>query len=298
MAWWMAIPAVLSLASSLSQSFQQSGISANQAAWDRYNAQMGYNNAFLNVRGQLDLARVNAAFTMRAASAAASAQAKVGAFNAAMIRATAQYNDLLFEQDLALLWDQNELDLQLIEKQRMLERGGIRAAQAASGTVMDVGSNADVIISQKTEEAFESFVVKHGAEVQASKIWNARSQSLWNAEVKARSVAWEGSVAASVTMANAAAQAGSGLAGSALSGFAQLLSAESARTAGMYQAGFNQAFGQQQARNTLVGGIFNSASQGISAYYNSRVPTISTQSTSLMGSSYSSDPQSDFWTFF
>jgi len=289
MGWWMAIPAIISVASTIYKTVSATEQAGIQQQWQIYNANMGYNTALSNINSQLGLAAFNAAAARKAASAAASAQASVGAYNASIIRATALYNDKLFEEDLRLLWEKNDLDMLLIEKQRARERGGILAAQSASGTVMGVGSNREAIIAQKTQEELDKTIVTHNAEIQAAKIQNARAQSMWNAEVKARAVAWEGSVSAAVTMANANAQAASMLAQSAFSGRAQLQTAEYQRQAGIWGSAFDAASNRQSIWNNFMGGMFNSINSGIRSYYANRNPYGSLASELNAGSNYSMD---------
>lgn len=283
MAWWLAIPAVLSAISSISQSGQQSQNAYAAGSWSRYNAQMGYNNTLGNLRSQMHLSKFNAALSMRAGSAAASAAAGAASYNAQMIHSTALYNDSLLEEELRLMWSGSELEIEQIEKQRARERGDIIATQAASGTVIGVGSNEDVIVAQKTQEAMDAFIVRHGADLQAAKITNARTQGLWQGQAQIAKVLYEGRLGAASAMNNAKAQAAGGLAQAAIGGLATLTSARYRLKAEMAGADLSQMQGLQQSQNTLFRGLFNAAGQGVSAYYGAKVPDIGTALTTSGG---------------
>lgn len=276
MAWWLAIPAALSAISAISQSGQQSQNAYAAGQWSRYNAQMGYNTTLGNLRSQMQLSKFNAALAMKAGSAAASIAAGAASYNAQMIHSTALYNDSLLEEELRLMWSGADLEMEQIEKERARERGGIIATQAASGTVIGVGSNEDVIVAQKTQEAMDSFIVRHGADLQAAKITNARTQGLWQAQAQIAKTLYEGRLGAASAMNNAIAQAAGGMAQAAIGGLAELTSARFKLDAGMAGGNLAESQGMQQSQNTLFSGIFGAASQGVSAYYNQKVPDLST----------------------
>lgn len=271
----MAIPALVSAASAISQSGQQQQAASTQGTWTRYNAQMGYNTTVGNIRSQMNLTRVNAMFAMRAGAAQTGVIAAQARYNAQMIYATTMYNDELLERELELMWDGTELTLEQLEDQRAVERGAIVANQAASGTVIGEGSNAEVIIDQKTQEAMDAFIIRHNADIQASNITNARTQGLWQGQAQSQRVIFEGQLQAASVMNNAIASAAGGLATSAISGMANLKSADYALRAGMSQGDIYQMQGNQAAQNNLFQGLFSAAGQGISAYYaQARTPSL------------------------
>ena len=109
--------------------------------------------------------------------------------------------------------------------ERERERKTIEANQAASGTLMGVGSNAQVLIDQKTQEELDKFIVKHNADIQASRIQNAKAQNLWLGEMEMLKIGYEGQVSAGVAQANANLQAMGTLATTAISSMADTTTA-------------------------------------------------------------------------
>jgi len=270
--WWMAIPVVLSAASAAYSSMQQRDYGETAEAWQRYNASMQYNVSLDNLFNQALLTQYNAKMALAAGDLKASAIMASADYNVSLLRATTEYNDSLLEEEVSLLWESVDLDLELLEQQRARERGTILANQAASGTVMGEGSNLDVIISQKTQEALDAFIIRHGADIKAKQIQNARAQNLFSGEMQARKIAWEGELGAAVSKSMASIQASSMLMEGGLRLGAGLQTAEYQRQAGMYGASMTGYEWDQRSWSTLVQGMFSAASRGVSAYYGSKAP--------------------------
>lgn len=277
MAWWFAIPAVISAVSAISQSGQQAQNAQAAGSWTRYNAQMGYNNTLGNLRSQMQLSKFNAAMSLKAGRAASAAAAGAASASAQSIHMTALYNDATLEEDLRLMWDAAELKVDQIEDQRAQERGTMIASQAASGTVIGEGSNEDVIVSQMAQEEMDKFIVMHGADIQAAKLTNARTGGLWQSQVQIAKVLYEGRLGASAAMNNAISQAASGLANTAIGGIAELQSAGYKLEAGLAGGNIAEQQGMQQSSNTLFNGMFSAISQGVSGYYGQKVPDVAPQ---------------------
>lgn len=281
-AWAVIIPAAISAISSLSQHAQgQAGIESQQA-WRAYNANMQLRTTFNNVLARNQLAQMNANAALAVGQAQAQATLGAAAYNADLIRATSQYNDLLYEEQLTNLWEQEGLDLKLLEMQRAQERGAVIAGQAASGTVIGEGSNEDVLVYQKTQEALDAFVVRHNADKQADSIMNARARNLWEGESQANKVRYEGQLSATVAMANAGIQALTGLGTAQISGQADITSAWSRFLSESLDNQQQTSYANQENNNALTHGLFTSVGQFVSGYYASKSPDISTPGTSLL----------------
>ena len=282
MAWWMLIPAVISIADSVYKSQQQSNYGDTLSAWNGYNAAMKYSTALGNLAAEAELTQINAQLAKQQGEVQASAYVQSAVMNAGIIKATSVYNDDLLENELSLMWEGMDLDLRLLEQQRARERGTMLANQAASGTVMDDGSNFDAIVSQKTQEALDAFVIRHNADIQAKKIQNARAQNLWQGEMQLRKTMWDGQLGASIAMNNANAQAKSLLTTGALRLGSGLQSAFYQREADKYGLSMGKYEWDQTAQGTLTTGLFSAASQGVAAYYGSKVPDMDQPGGSLI----------------
>jgi len=284
MGWWMAIPAAISLISSISEYSQRNASIGQQSQWATYNANMGFNTTLGNIAARNELAMVNAQMALAAGKVQSSAIAGAAEYNAQIVQAATAYNDLLLEEDLALNWEAMDLDLKLLEQQREQERGAIIANQAASGTVINEGSNYDVLVSQKTQEELDAFVVRHNADIRAADIMNKRAQNLWEGEVTAQKYIYEGQLGAAVASANAQLSAIGQLSNAFISGRAETTSALYKLQSDLYGAKFGLSAAQQQNTNALTQGLFSSMGQAVSAYYANKVPSVTQPGTSLLAS--------------
>ena len=251
-----------------------------QSAVNTWNAHMGYDTALSNTQAANMIGRFNAMAATQAGRISAQAYMAGAEMNAEIIRATAAYNDSLLATEEEQLWDALELDVELMRNERLRERGTMLAIQSVSGTVMGTGSNADAVTDQMTQEALDLFVMRHNADIGAADILNARAQGLWEADMQAKKVMWEGQLAAITTQANANMGAASQLATTAISGAANLISAGNARDSQLASGSIQFAQNNMAAQSNLVTGLFGAAQTGVAAYYAGKTPT-PTQTTDL-----------------
>ena len=305
--WW--VPMALSMAGSVVQKQGQTSQNKTARAWNQYNTQMQYNTDLGNIQAQTAIAgvnaamqlqagKINAALEMEAGMLNAASARRIAAYNAQLTTATALYNDSLYEQELGLLWESMDLDLLLMSNQRAVERGAIVADQGASGTVIGEGSNADVVVSQMTQESLDATVIRHQADREAKKISDARAQSMWQAQNEFAQTLWMGEMEAYTTLENARIRSTGAMANAQIGAAATLLTASMSAKAGkqsaanMYNAGmwgaqvdYNQ--NQSTINNNFVKSMFGAGASGIQSYYQfkptsspSYTPTFSGGSTS------------------
>jgi len=273
-AWLAIIPAAISAISTISQYSQNKSGIESQSAWRSYNANMGLQTSFRNILAKNQIAQINAQAAIGLGKAQAGAILGAAGYNESITRATVQYNDLLFEEELKGIWEQEDLDLRLLEQQRAQERGIIVAGQAASGTVIGEGSNEDVLIFQRTQAVLDAFVIRHNADIQANEIMNARARNLWEGEVQANKIRYEGSLSASVAMTNASIGAITGLATQLVASEAERTTAWSNFMSQFYGNIQETSYNDQQAQNQLVHGMFSAAGQFASSYFAQKEPSL------------------------
>lgn len=256
----------------------------NRQAWARYNALMDYNNNQQNLTSQFALGAMNTMMSMAAASARAQANNALIEWNVKQIFQTMEYNDALFEEDLARNWEEAGLDLMQLSQQRALERGAIVAGQSASGTVIGQGSNADVLVSQKTMEAMDAFIVQRGADMQAADIRNARARSWWEGEMQAQKIMFEGSLQNTVDLTNTAMQAAGSMFSNTLAFQSGMQTSGNKYASDMSSVRLDQqnySFAQNQQ---LISSLFSAAQKGAQTYYQGK-SVGGTQYTSLLADS-------------
>lgn len=306
MAWWYAIPAVMQGVSAITQANAASKQNNTQLAINRYNTQMAYGTAQKNAAAQMKIAGMNygmaakaAQFNMKIAEFNTKLATQATEFNNELIRRstvynsvmtveTIRYNNSLLDEEQADIWEAADLDIALLENQRARERGEIVAIQAASGTVIGEGSNADIVIDSRTQEALDAFVVRHGADQQAAQIEREKAKNVWQGQVSLQNMLWEGKLQIAKntyettlgnmsTMANAMigtvnqmSQAAASYGSAALGAAAQRSSAQSAYQAGMYNANMSYSQNQIGIRSNMMSGLYGAIGTGVAGYYSQK----------------------------
>ena len=265
MPYWFIAAAVVSAVSAYSQHRANQRANDNQAAWNLYNARSQHQVSLGNIAAQSAINRFNAIAAMTGGKVTAQTAMANAEINAEMIRRTAVYNDSLLAVEEEQIWDAWELDSTLYREMRRREQGQIEAIQSASGTVMGIDSNAEVIIDQQTQAVLDQLIIQHNAESAANDILNARAQNAWEAEMQVRKVMWEGAINSASAMANASLQAAGNLATGAISAIAGTTSAGQALQSGLYggQIQYGQNANQSQAQ--FNAGMFGAAQSLVQA---------------------------------
>lgn len=278
MAWVQAAIMVGSAAYSAMSSNAQN---SKQKGWNEYNAQMQYGTSMNNAKSQATLSNINAQMQANATRNQMGIIKATTELNASIIASTTDYNDALYEEQLTQLWDSVGLDLEQLAMQRAVERGGIVAQQSVSGTVIGEGSNADLIVHQKTMEAMDNLVVNHKADLQAANISNARAQSKWKGEMEIKKVEYEGRLNIAAAASNAQTQIAGAQASGIINANATAASAANRFVADMQGANMTSDMNNQKTGATFASGMFGAASQGVKSYY----ATKGTTSLAASGSS-------------
>jgi len=242
----------------------------NQNDWARYNASLQYGTALYNLQSQLGIA----AYNIRAAQMQANFQNQqthqLINYNVNMRMAALEYESKLYDAEIEKTWNAFDLDVTQIHQARARELGSIVADQAASGTVIGEGSNADIVIDQQTQEAMDVSIAKFNADQTVAEIANAKAKSAWEANIAISNMLYEGMIGEASNTINANLQTG----GQAITA---LLSTRADRYSAMqnaYMQGIAIQMGDRtyNARNTanMTQSLFSSAGQGASLYYRNK----------------------------
>jgi hypothetical protein len=246
----------------------------NQQAWNLYNARQQYGTDQFNIAARGMIAQSNAALAMSAAELRAKVGESMARTNADIVWNTALYNDTLLEDELEVMWDSLELDQELLANERAVERGAMLAAQSASGTVMGQDSNAEVITDQMVQENLDAFILRHGADIKAAQIANARAQGLWEANMEAKRILWEGKLGGMASRIGGAMDAAAGLVSANISNIADSVSAKSRYNAGVFGAQTTYANNNAQIGANFTSSMASAATQAVGAYYNAKTPNV------------------------
>ena len=128
--------------------------------------------------------RTNALQQVMSAELSSKSLLDVTRYNNVLTKATTEFNLSLLANELPKILDAYEIDQMHLWQQEARTEGALRAFQGASGTVLDEGSNLDVLVDSRTEALMDSFIMG--------------LQYHWNVESVAdqmNKTAWEGQMA-------------------------------------------------------------------------------------------------------
>lgn len=294
MAWY--IPMVISAVGSAVNYSSQNKQNSNQAAWNRYNAHMSYNADMANIgamgkigamnaSAQMAAGRINAQLERSAGEINARAIEMTTAYNASLINLTTAYNTTLLDDEIAMMWEAANLDILHLENQRAVEKGAIEGQQAGSGVVMGQDSAEDVIVSQQTQAALDTFVVRHNANREAEKIRIQIDENIFNGTLAWQQTMFQGSMDALMTRTNAELRAQGALANAAIGAAATMaetgINQAAARQSARYRldaglAGATMQYNQNKTtiKNNFVNGLFGAGISGAQNYYMMKQPNL------------------------
>lgn len=194
MAAW--VPYVVMGAMSLAQGlFGSSTAKANAdatRAWGAYNAAMAIRASEFNASAIEKIAALNSAAVLGVADIDIALNTALTEYNATLRVQTAEYNAQLLEKEAALVWEAQELDQVLLERQAEILYKDTRAAYASSGVEINVGSPVEYLVDQATQIKLESFVIRHNADIQMGKLLDAAALGRWQGEAEAAAMIYEG----------------------------------------------------------------------------------------------------------
>ena len=262
----------------------------NSQAWAGYSNAVQHETGLANLEMQSMISMANGSMALASAAARADSTRAVAGRNAELIRLSTDYNASLLDEEEKLLWESAGLDIEQLEMQRARERGNIVAAQAASGTVIGTGSNKDIVIAQKTMEAFDAFVLRHNAEVGAAKIEDAKALGLWQGEVAARQTEWQGNLAAVMESAGANMRVAGMIAQTGMNVTVGRRSVDDQFMMGQYGMQQNSAAYSDVNRQNMINGLFSAGSKVAAGYAGNFTPT-----GSSTAGNFAPAPSADNW---
>jgi predicted nucleic acid-binding protein len=267
MAAWV-YPAVMVAASVIGN--MQSSATAKANA--ERNSQYAYLNA-LNTRqygfNQAALygvtAQYNANLIMQQAALKSQASSQIAAYNRDLLQQVANFNSLLYSEEIDSLMNALDLDEHVLEVEYAKARGALEAQQAASGVIMGQDSNADVITQVKTDEALEALVLRTNANNRVAEILNASAQGQWQAVMEGQKLMYEAHV----------------------SGMTDMLSASMQSRAALFEGAANAVSTMQTSANRAWSALFEADQrsqtyQDTSSYYKTRAITQGAQASTTM----------------
>jgi hypothetical protein len=183
----------------------------------------------------------------------------VGQKNAEMARATTFFNNSLLETEISKMLEEEGFSQTQLAKQFAAHKGEVIANQAASGTVIGEGSNADVVASDMAQFEMDKMVLSRNYTDKIGDVLNTMAMNAWEGELQARKFVYQAGIEAVSAVANGQMQAAGSMVQAGLAaGQTQVnsdISAWQTFTQGMWQSRQYEAAGKQAKVSGLIGGV-------------------------------------------
>ena len=266
MAWWMAIPALLSVAGSISSAASARSEGNRATIYAGYNAiqtrQWGLEQAnMIAVAGQYNANQIISNYNAKSALAA-----KAREYNIAALRSAQELNELQALEEIDSIMDAQELDTELLHVDTAKAIGSTIAQQAGSGTVIGEGSNADVVVAMKAKEALMDLVIDTNAVNAINEVKNGLAIGDFETESAVRKIMWEGELSDKARAIEATSAARSTMFNSIVNASSTLRSAENKATSLFYTGQQQNSAQQAQANSYLFQGLTTGTSLLISGF--------------------------------
>ncbi len=182
-----------------------SGEAARNTA--QMNAELAYNAGLINSQNIINTGMVNA-YSIGAAGQTNAMQQVVAAelsagsllqvadYNSELVKATTEFNLSLLANELPKILDAYEIDETHLWQQEARTEGALRAFQGASGTVLDEGSNLDVLIDSRTEALMDSFIIGLQYQWDVQSVADAMNKTAWEGQMQINKSTFEANVQA------------------------------------------------------------------------------------------------------
>ena len=234
--------------------------------WADYNAAIARRNADFNATAIDDLAKINADFQLMAGDTEATIADNLSAYNAALRLQASEFNALLLEQDALYTWEAQKLDQLLFQQQVDQLIAASQNAYAGAGVEISSGTPLDLMVDQKTQAKLQSFIIRHNAHIQVSKILDAAAMSRWEGEAETAAILYQGDMAALSARTNSILGATNTTTQAAYDALVTRYTGEVNADQAERQGDYAKRTYDQRATNSLVSGLFNAGSYGAKAY--------------------------------
>lgn len=211
MDWGAVASAAASIIGTVMSSSNASREGDRASKYGYYNAnnlrQYGQSSAM----SALQVSGFNAALMMKQAQIKTEASVALAKYNSALLIQSANYNSLLYGEEIDSVYESAKLDSKILEIATAKTIGTVEAHQSVSGVLMGQDSNADVIIDVMAQSALEDLIIKTNADTKARGLLSAATKGEWEANMEAQRMVYEAYVNGDTTRAMASMQSASAL---------------------------------------------------------------------------------------
>ncbi len=224
----------------------------------QYNYQQTLRTAKFNNQISSAVTAANNAVIMGAAQVTSGITQQIALYNAELKRTVANHNALLLENEAELVYEAAELDAEQFIRAADQQQGAMKVAYGASGVVMDDPRDtpSQRLLDAEIEEELEVSIIRHNADIQASKLLLGAATSRWEGEVAANQIIFEGFSSANANMVQAGAQVIGNTAQTALDNAARTFNARSRADEILYRGNLDAWQFRKQGDQALTRGLF------------------------------------------
>jgi len=266
----LAVYAGVAVASAIAGGVMSSNASKRNAEAAR-NAAL-WNAQQVRLTGERNATLTGMAGAVNAASITAQSQLnnkvanQVNEFNVSLLAETNAYNQSLMEQDLVYLFEEAELDTLYLKQRAARTQGTVIANIAASGTDINAGSNAALILDNETNAAFDQFILAQQYDRESKKLLDAMALGDWETEQQIAKMNYETAMGNYGRSESARINAGNALLSSQLSAYGTRFNANQQALSIEYGGDAASASYQYQANQPLTSGIISGIGTAASIY--------------------------------
>ena len=258
MGYWVAAALTASTAASILQGFSSRNTAYNNADAIQQSALTNANigTTITNYNNKLRL--FNGRLAALAGFSSAAITETISQYDAEILLRTAAYNSALIDEEQKTVYEALDLDLMQFHKSMAEYQGEYIASIGASGISVGWGSNKEVLLKMKTEEALNATILRHNADVKWAELENAKRQGTWQAKVKATQLIWEGNLQANAARLQGMLSLASNAASSIIASQQNIIS----NTASIYNAGISAQNYYNHGNISFVNSLFQAAQYG------------------------------------
>jgi hypothetical protein len=205
MSWLAAAGIGVSVATSMFGAKQSSDANRANAQSSvksaKYNAEQELMGGIYNANMVTASARANNMLEDAAAKIGARDTLDIAGYNANLRQLVGDYNASILESEATLIHQAAGVDVELVNQDVSRRRGDIIASYGASGVqINDTDSVADALVDAQSTAELNKFIIRHGADLQATKLLNEATRSRWDGATAAQQIMYEGNMAAQATL--------------------------------------------------------------------------------------------------
>ena len=202
---WPVVLAIASMAMQVGAGVAGKKAAKNQAAWNDYyareNAAAARETGKWNADVVKQTAEFNNALAMSVTGMEVESTLAIAKYNAALRVSLADYNAEVLENEAKYVAESADLDVDLLNLATKQYIGSARNSYAGAGIRLDEGTTKDMIVDARTQQELQTFIIRHNADVEMTRLVNASSMGRWQGEMEAATILFDAKMTGQTALA-------------------------------------------------------------------------------------------------